>query len=336
MSFHKIGLAALVGFSTLISAAAAQDKPTLTIYTYDGFAAEWGPGPQLKAGFEESCNCTVDFVGADSSIGALRKAQLEGASTKADIILGLDTSVAAEAKNTELFADHDVDLSALKLPVDYTSSQFVPFDYGYFAFVYDSSKIETPPTSFEELAALSEDFKIAIQDPRSSTPGLGLVLWMQAAKGDQADKLWADIAPNILTVTKGWSEAYSLFLEGEADMVLSYTSSPSYHRIAEEESKYKAAQFDEGHYVQIELAGILESSTQKQLANDFLTYLVSQAGQNIIPTTNWMFPVVPLDKGLPEGFDTPLPKQNSLILDDETVGQNTKIYIDDFFAAIGQ
>ncbi|AVX03379.1 thiamine-binding periplasmic protein [Maritalea myrionectae] len=336
MSFQKIGLAALVGFSTLVAAATAQDKPTLTIYTYDGFAADWGPGPQLKAGFEANCDCEVDFVGADSSIGALRKAQLEGPGTKADIILGLDTSVAAEAKNTALFADHNVDLSALDLPVDYGSDQFVPFDYGYFAFVYDSSKIETPPSSFEELAAMDDNFKIAVQDPRSSTPGLGLVLWMQAAKGDQADELWADIAPNILTVTKGWSEAYSLFLEGEVDMVLSYTSSPSYHRIAEEEDKYLAAQFEEGHYVQVELAGILESSEQKDLASDFLRFLVSQDGQKIIPTTNWMFPVVALDDGLPEGFDTPLPEEKSLILDDETVGQNTKQYIDDFFAAIGQ
>ncbi|MCF4099710.1 thiamine ABC transporter substrate binding subunit [Maritalea mediterranea] len=336
MSFQKIGLAALVGFSTLVTAAVAQDKPTLTIYTYDSFAADWGPGPQLKAGFEQNCNCEVDFVAADSSISALRKAQLEGPTTEADIILGLDTSVAAEARNTQLFTDHNVDLSALELPVDYASDKFVPFDYGYFAFVYDSSKIDNPPSSFEDLAAMDEEFKIAIQDPRSSTPGLGLVLWMKAAKGDQAEELWRDIAPNILTVTKGWSEAYGLFLEGEVDMVLSYSSSPSYHRIAEEEDKYLAAQFEEGHYVQIELAGILESSDQKELANQFLDYLVSQDGQAIIPTTNWMFPVVPLDDGLPEGFDTPLPEENSLILNDETVGQNTKQYIDDFFAAIGQ
>ena len=39
-----------------------------------------------------------------------------------------------------------------------------------------------------------------------------------------------------MTVTKGWSEAYGLFLEGEADMVLSYTTSPAYHLIAEEDA----------------------------------------------------------------------------------------------------
>jgi ABC-type thiamine transport system substrate-binding protein len=32
--------------------------------------------------------------------------------------------------------------------------------------------------------------------------------------------------PKTVTVTKGWSEAYGMFLDGEADMVLSYTTSP--------------------------------------------------------------------------------------------------------------
>jgi hypothetical protein len=34
-----------------------------------------------------------------------------------------------------------------------------------------------------------------------------------------------------VTVTKGWSEAYGLFLKGESDLVLSYTTSPAYHMI---------------------------------------------------------------------------------------------------------
>ena len=55
---------------------------------------------------------------------------------------------------------------------------------------------------------------------------------------------WND---NIVPVTPGWSEAYGLFLEGEADMVLSYTTSPAYHLIAEEDAGYTAAAFDEGH-----------------------------------------------------------------------------------------
>ena len=54
--------------------AIAQDNPTLTVYTYDAFAADWGPGPALKQGFEAQCECTLDFVSANDSISALRPA----------------------------------------------------------------------------------------------------------------------------------------------------------------------------------------------------------------------------------------------------------------------
>ena len=59
-------------------------------------------------------------------------------------------------------------------------------------------------------------------------------------------------------MTKGWSEAYGLFLDGEADMVLSYTTSPTYHQVAEDVHKYGAAIFEEGHVAQVEVAGILQ------------------------------------------------------------------------------
>jgi hypothetical protein len=120
---------------------------------------------------------------------------------------------------------------------------FLPFDWGYFAFVHDTS-LENVPGDFEALAA--SDVSIVIQDPRSSTPGLGLVMWVQAAYGDRAGEIWAGLADNIVTVTPGWSEAYGLFLDGEADMVLSYTTSPAYHLIAEEDPSKAAAAFARG------------------------------------------------------------------------------------------
>ncbi len=63
---------------------------------------------------------------------------------------------------------------------------------------------------------------------------------------DKAIDYWRELQPKILTVTKGWSEAYALFLDGEADMVLSYTTSPAYHLIAEENDHYDATVFAEG------------------------------------------------------------------------------------------
>jgi thiamine transport system substrate-binding protein len=331
----RLALVAIAGLSTLpvfAQSALAEDKPNLAIYVYDGFASEWGPGPKLKEGFEATCDCTLEWIGTETSIGALRRAQLEGAETKADIILGLDTGTVAEARSTGLFTDHGVDTSALKLPTDWRSPDFVPVDFGYFAFVYNTEKVPNPPTSFEELASEDNDLQIAIQDPRSATPGLGLVLWIKAAYGDDAKEVWTDLKPKILTVTRGWSESYNLFLDGEADMVLSYTTSPAYHLIAEDQSNFAAAPFKEGHYTQIEVAGILKSSKQQDLARDFLTYMITPEAQAAIPTTNWMYPVA--DIALPEGFDTLTVPEKPLLMDDETVGTHTNAWIEEMLGAL--
>jgi len=317
--------------TSLVSMALAEEKPTLTIYTYDAFAADWGPAPTLSAGFEKICDCTVNWVAASSSIAMLRLAQLGGDAAKADIILGLDTSILAEAEKSGLFINHNVDTSALKVPNNWRSDLFVPFDYGYFAFVYNKEKLPNPPTSFAQLAAENNNFKIIIQDPRSSTPGLGLMLWLKALYGDDAGKAWAEIAPHVLTMTRSWSESYSLFLKGEADMVLSYTTSPAYHLIEENDKRYGAAKFRNGQYMQIEVAGILKASANKELARKFLAYLISPKAQAIIPTTNWMYPVA--DVTLPKGFETLIEPTRVLLLDAAEVAKNRAAWIKEMLAA---
>ena len=328
----RLALAVLTGL--LAAPAFAEEVPILTIYTYDGFAAEWGPGPGLKAGFEATCGCVVEWVATDSSIGALRRVQLEGDTTEADIIVGLDTAIAGEARATGLFADHGLDLPGLSLPTAWTDAQFVPFDYAHFAFVYDADSVATPPKSFEELIALPDDFKIVVQDPRSDTPGRGLVLWIAAAYGDRAPEIWAGLKPHILTVTRDWSESYNLFLEGEADMVLSYSTSPAYHIITEGDDTIHAALFAEGHLAQTEVAGILKSSEHQELAKQFLAYLASADGQKVIPTTNWMFPVIDLGADLDPTFATLPQPDKTLVLSDEEIAANSQRWIDEMLAAV--
>jgi len=322
--FRPLVLAALLAFAVAPVAASAADKPTLTVYTYDAFAADWGPGPGLKQGFEKTCACTLDFVAADSSIGALRRVQLEGRTTRADIVLGLDTALAGTAEATGLFAPHGIDTTALKVPNGWSSPDFVPFDYGYFAFVYDKTKLADPPHSFKDLAG-ADGLTIVIEDPRSATPGLGLVLWIEAAYGDKAPSVWSGLAPHVVTVTPDWSSAYDLFLKGEADMVLSYTTSPAYHLVEEQNDRYAAAAFDEGHYLQVEIAGILQSSPHKDLAGKFLAYLVSPEAQALIPHTNWMYPVA--DGPVPDGFAGLVAPDPVLLLPDAEVAAHSGDWI---------
>ncbi|NNE51798.1 MAG: thiamine ABC transporter substrate binding subunit [Sulfitobacter sp.] len=305
---------ALAAATTLAASAAAADTPELVVYTYDSFVSDWGPGPQIEKAFEETCGCDLKFVANGDGAELLARLRLEGARSDADVVLGLDTSLIAAAKETGLFANTEVSAD-YALPIAWTDATFAPYDWGYFAFVHNADL--DPPSSFRALG--ESDLKIVIQDPRSSTPGLGLLMWVKDAYGDKAPAIWNGMADNIVTVTKGWSEAYGLFLEGEADMVLSYTTSPAYHIIAEEDESKAAAVFDEGHYMQIEVVGRLAGSDQPDLAADFVRFMVSDAAQSILPTPNWMYPAVMPSGGLPKGFEALVAPEKARLIEADKV-----------------
>jgi len=320
-----------VASALLAATAATADTPELVVYTYDSFVSEWGPGPAVEQAFEATCDCDLKFVGAGDGAALLARIKLEGERSDADVVLGLDTNLTAAAKDTGLFAPISVEAD-YALPVAWNDEVFAPYDWGYFAFVHNAAA--DAPTNFKALD--ESDAKIVIQDPRSSTPGLGLLMWVKAAYGDEAPAIWESLSDNIVTVTKGWSEAYGLFLEGEADMVLSYTTSPAYHLIAEEDDSKAAAVFDEGHYMQVEVAGKLAASDQPELADQFLQFMVSDEFQSIIPTTNWMYPaVIPAD-GLPAGFETLVNPEKALLLPEQKAADLRAKALDEWRTALSR
>ena len=326
---------ALAALAVPHMAALADDKPVLTIYTYESFTSDWGPGPAIETAFEESCNCDLQFVALDSSIGIFGRVHLAGSSSKADIVLGLDTNLMKTARDTGLFAPHGKKLAGrTALPIDFTDDTFMPFDWGYFAFVYNSETMSTPPASMQALVDAPDDLRIVIQDPRTATPGLGLLLWVKSVYGDKAPEAWAKLSPKIVTVTKGWWDAYSMFLEGEADMVLSYSTSPAYHVIAESTDKYKAAAFDEGHYMQIEVAAMLKNAPQPELAAQFMDFILESGFQSVIPTTNWMYPAGKAD--LPEAFGSLITPAKPLLFTPEQVATNKSAWVGEWQSALSQ
>ena len=294
-----------IATGAILLASAASAEP-LTIYAPDYFASEWGPGPAIAEAFEASCGCEIAYVTGD----LLPRLLLEGERTRADVVIGLNTDDAERARRTGLFAPHGMDISDTDLPIDWTDPDFVPFNWGHTAFVYDTTRMETPPDSFQALVDAPDDaFTLAIQDPRSSVSGLALALWVHEVFGDEAQAAWEGLAPKITTVTQGWSESYGLFTEGEVDMVLSYTTSPAYHIIAEGDDTKKAVLFPEGHYVMVETAGQIAGSDQPELAQAFLDFILTEEFQSIIPEGNWSLPAKLPFEQLPEGFRTlPLPE----------------------------
>ena len=314
--------------------AAAQDK--LTVYTYESFTAEWGPGPIVEKAFEAQCSCDLRFVSVADGVALLNRVRLEGERGQADIVLGLDTNLTKEAADTGLFAPHGISPEGLKVPGKWSDLNFLPYDYGHFAVVYDSEALANPPVSLKELVEGDPEQKIVIQDPRTSTPGLGLLLWVKSVYGDKAGEAWAKLRERVLTVSPGWSEAYGLFTKGEAPMVLSYTTSPAYHMVAEDVDRYQAAEFSDGHYLQIEVAGMTVKGAQNPLAGEFLSFMTGPGFQDVIPETNWMFPAGRTEKPLDPAFEKLVSPEKTLLFSPEEVAENRKAWVDEWLAVMSE
>ena len=305
----------------------------LTIYTYDSFISEWGPGPIIEKIFEKKFNTNIEFIAVDSAATLLNKVILEGSTTRADIILGLDMNLLDDAKKTNLFADHQITNlnKKLILPINWESEKFVPYNFGYFAFVYNNKKFTNPPKSMNELINNTEA-RIVIQDPRTSTPGLGLLTWIKSIYGVNAQSEWKKLNKKIVSVTKGWTDAYyNIFLAGEADMVLSYTTSPAAHIMFENNKDYSSIAFEEGNYLSVEFAAILKSSKNKIQANNFINFILSEDFQSVIPSTNIMYPVTKISD-FPTAYKTiEIPKH--LQIKPSIIRENKAIWIEEWLNA---
>ncbi|PVE26151.1 thiamine ABC transporter substrate binding subunit [Microvirga sp. KLBC 81] len=326
-------LLTLASLCLATTVAFAQSKPVLTVYTYSSFAGKYGPGKTVKERFEATCGCELNWVTAEDAGSLVGRLRLEGNDTKADVVVGLDMNLAAEAKSLNLFAPHGADVKDLSLPISWSDDTFIPFDWGYYAFVYDANKLPNPPKSLKELVEDPNGPKVVLQDPRTSAPGLGLLLWVQKVYGDKAGEAWTQLKPRIVTFTKGWSEAYGLFLKGEADMVMSYTTSPAYHISAEKKDNYKAAAFAEGHYLHVELAGMTRTSKQPELAKKFMAFVLSEPFQSAMPEGNWMMPAKNPASGLPPSFKDLVQPQKALLFTPEEVQQNRRAFTDTWLNA---
>ena len=252
----KIIIITLFTLSSHLSA-----KETLIIGTYDSFSSEWGPGPEIELKFEEICNCDVQYV-ATNQAGSLNSNIFKKGK---DILLGVEVND---------FNEDD-------------SDYWAKYDYGYFAFIFNKNNIQSPPNSFEELAS-NNDLKIVVQDPRTSPVGLGLLRWMKNIYPDSFFENFKQIDDQIITYTPGWSEAYGMFLDNKADLVLSYSTSPFYHREYEDEYKYNALIFEEGHLITEELILVNKDIKNFDLAKSFVDFMLTEDIQKIISSKNIM------------------------------------------------
>ncbi len=310
------------------------DADKLVIYTYDSFASDWGPANAVIPPFEEKYGIEVELKSAGDAGQVLSRVILEKKNPQADIIIGIDNNMLSKALSEDVldvYKPAGIDKVADHLIFD-KSFHVVPFDYGYFAVNYDSSALKNPPASLEDLTKPEYVKSLILMDPRTSSPGLGFLLWTVAVYGDNFPDYWKRLKPSILTITDGWDSGYGLYTAGEAPMVLSYTTSPPYHVEYEETDRYKALIFSEGNYMQIESMGILKGAAHRTNAEKFIEYMLSDDFQNQIPLTNFMMPVT-ASAELPASFDYAPVSDKPLLLDTDLIETSLDTWLDEWLDA---
>ena len=293
----------------LISQAAT--LPTLTVYTYDSFAAPEGLGPAVIPAFEKKCGCRVKLLPAGDGGQVLNRVELDAKRGKqiADVMLGIDQYLWPRAREySDTWGNWRPAGIEKLIASTVVESGFLPFDYGVLTMMGDFQELKKkklePPTSLYDLLKPEWRRNFLLEDPRTSTPGLAFLVYTEQALPGQFSDFWRKLRGQWLTMPPGWDQAYGLFLKGEAPLVWSYSTSQAYHEEKKEQaSRYRAIFFREGQPIQIEGAAIVKglSDARRKIAREFLEFLLSLEVQNKIPTRNWMFPATK-SASLPASF----------------------------------
>ena len=266
--------------------------PTLRVFAYDSFASQ--AGQSLKEIFEKDCACRVEFFsGTDSGI-LLQRLKIEGESLGADLVIGLDQydlSKAASLVKWRKLSVSDIEY-APPVKAALVNPYFLPYDWGVLGFVSKKNDLQFPK-KLNDLLKPEWAKRVALQDPRTSSPGLQFYLWVLKMKGqDEGAKFLHALMKAGFSFSGSWSQSYGFFLKSQADLVFSYVTSPVYHEVVENDLNYQFISFEEPLPMQFEYFAVPEFCKQCELAEKFISLMMSVEGQKEIMNKNVMFPVV--------------------------------------------
>lgn len=293
---------------------AAQDSTTLTLITHDSFNVS----EAVLTKFEQDSGIKVRILPIGDAGAMVNQAILTRSNPLGDVLFGVDNTFLSRALQNDLFEPYE---SPLLEEVDEAfrtdpEHRVTPIDYGDVCLNYDIAYFEeadlTVPNSLTDLTRPEYRKLLVVQNPATSSPGLAFLLLTIAAFGTEGDytylDFWTDLVANEVLIVDGWTQAYfTHFTQGAEDgtypLVVSYASSPPF-TVDEETGEPTTASItaDGMCFRQIEYAGILKGTQQRQAAEQFIDFLLSVPFQEDLPLQMYVFPVNP-NAELPELFE---------------------------------
>jgi thiamine transport system substrate-binding protein len=324
---------------------------TLRVLTHDSFAIS----EDVITAFTEETGIVLEFLPGGDAGEIVNRAILTKDNPLADVLYGVDNSLLAKAVAEDIFIPYQSpELANVEDGFEFDSTYSVtPIDVGYINFNLDKAYFEENnlalPTDITDLTAEAYKGLTVVQNPATSSPGLGFMLATIARFGEEGDYTWLDfwreLRDNEVLVASGWNDAYYTSFTrygGDKPIVLSYASSPAAEVIFSDPKVDEAPTLnlfcEKCVYEQIEAVGILKGTQNEEAAKQFVDYMLSERFQTDIPGNMFVYPIVD-GIALPAEFEqfsaTPSAEQIATLAPD-TIETNLQRWLKEWTAVVEQ
>jgi thiamine transport system substrate-binding protein len=317
---------------------------TLAVMTHDSFAVS----EEVVNAFQDENQVKVQFIQSGDVGTALNRAILSKGNPLADVFYGVDNTFLSRALAEDIFEPYHSPLLA-EIPEAFRldpENRALPVDYGDVCLNYDKGYFEennlAPPTGLEDLTEPDYQGLLVVENPATSSPGLAFLLATIGHFGPEGYlDYWLELKANDLLVVNDWETAYNGEFSvhgGTRPIVVSYGSSPPAEVIfAEqpvEDAPTAAVTGDESCFRQIEFAGILQGTENRDLAEKWIDFMLSERFQEDMPLQMFVFPVNP-DAELPEEFQkyATIPEQTAQVKPDD-IAANRETWLQEWTEAV--
>jgi thiamine transport system substrate-binding protein len=275
----------------------------LTVMTHDSFSAS----EEVVRQFEQENNVTLSFLLSGDAGSTLNRAILTRENPLADVLYGVDNTFLSRALEADIFEPYSSPLldavpDAFELDAQHRA---LPVNFGDVCINYDRAYFEendlAVPHSLQELTNPEYRGLLVVTNPATSSPGLAFMMATIAEFGEEGWlDFWRALRENDVVVVNSWETAYYTNFSGSAGqgpqpMVVSYGSSPPAEVIFAEQPLDDAPTASitapNTCFRQIEFAGILRGTGQREMAERFIDFMLSVPFQEDVPMQMFVFPV---------------------------------------------
>ncbi len=286
---------------------------TLTVLTHESFVLS----EDVIEEFQSANDATLKLLKQPDAGQALNRAILTKDNPEADVLFGVDNTFFSRALDEGILEPYRSP-ALVEMPPEFQldpESRLTPIDFGDVCLNYDKAYFAdqglAPPQSLADLIKPEYKDLLVVENPAGSSPGLAFMLATVAAFGEDGWlDYWRQLRDNGVKVVEDWSTAYYTEFsassgKGPRPIVVSYASSPPAEVVFADppiDAPPTAAVTAPGTcFRQIEFAGILKGTPNRDLAEKWIDFMLSLRYQEDLPLNQFVYPVNPRAK-LPEVF----------------------------------